>query len=73
MGSRQKLGGDGLNELGHRLQRAFRLRPGDGHGADGANRESETNCLEHWSLPAVGATGCVDDRHPKKRASEKMC
>ena len=51
MGSRQELGGDRLDELGRGLQRAFRLRPGNSQGADGANRESETNRLEHLSLP----------------------
>ena len=66
MGRRQALRRDRLDELVHRLLRAFRLRPSDGQGADGANRESKTNCPEHLSLPLLGATGCADETYPRE-------
>jgi hypothetical protein len=58
--------GDGLDELLYRLLRAFRLRPRDGQGADGANRP------EHLSPPCP-VIPAVDGRHPRETASDPMC
>jgi hypothetical protein len=51
----QCLGSDGLNDRDWLLW-SLLMRPGDGQGPDGAYRESETDCLEHLSLPmpAIG-------------------
>ena len=51
--SRKALWGDRLWELDD-LLRASRVRPSNGQGPDGANRESETDCLEHLCLPRTG-------------------
>jgi hypothetical protein len=53
MGRGQALRRDRLDELVHRLLRAFRLRPADGQDADGANCENVTSFLEHSSLPIL--------------------